>query len=366
MSEPKVSFIVPCYKLAHLLAECVHSILAQTHGDLEVLIMDDHSPDNTRAVALSFADRRVRYIHNDSNLGHLRNYNKGIELARGKYIWLISADDYLRRTGVLQRYVELMERQPRVGYCICPGVGISGGSETGVLDYSVRGGRDRIIPGHQLLKTLLLRNTIIAASGLVRRECYDTMSVFPLDMPWAGDWYLWCLFALRYDAGYFAEPMVCYRKHELSNTTQLWAEKAAACCEEDVGIPWAVKRKAEEAGLGDVVKSCLRAVVELYFQGLVALRYGMSTPSLTLDQFEASLARNAGSEAERNWVRARVLGELGNSYYWRGDHSRARQLYRDALQQDPWMTKILAKQLLLSSGGMGDLVRKWLRPTQPN
>ena len=61
----------------------------------------------------------------------LRNYNKGISLSRGKYVWLISADDYLRRSYILQRYVEIMEKHPRIGYIFCPGVGVINGVETG-------------------------------------------------------------------------------------------------------------------------------------------------------------------------------------------------------------------------------------------
>jgi len=111
---PIVSFVVPCYKLANLLRECVESILSQTYGDFEMLIMDDCSPDNTPEVAQSFQDPRVKYVRNEPNLGHLRNYNKGIRLTRGKYVWLISPDDYLRPPYILQRYVELLDRHPRV------------------------------------------------------------------------------------------------------------------------------------------------------------------------------------------------------------------------------------------------------------
>src|SRR3984893_9061630 len=49
--DPKVTFVVPCYKLAHLLSECVSSILDQTYTDFELLIMDDCSPDNTPEIA---------------------------------------------------------------------------------------------------------------------------------------------------------------------------------------------------------------------------------------------------------------------------------------------------------------------------
>src|ERR1051325_8426833 len=122
--SPTVSFVVPCYKLAHLLKECIQSILAQTYENFEILIMDDCSPDDTESVAQSFADPRIRYIRNETNLKHLRNYNKGIELSRGRYVWLISADDCLRRPYILERYVNLLEKQPNVGYVFCPAVGL--------------------------------------------------------------------------------------------------------------------------------------------------------------------------------------------------------------------------------------------------
>ena len=106
--------------------------------------------DNTPQVAASFRDDRVKHIRNNPNLGHLKNYNKGIEMARGKYVWLISADDYLRRPYVMQQYVEVMEKNPRIGYSFCPGVGVRDGQETEVLEYSVYGDRSRVIKGQDL------------------------------------------------------------------------------------------------------------------------------------------------------------------------------------------------------------------------
>src|SRR5437660_6803256 len=102
MHTPTVSFVVPCYKLAHVLQECVDSVLSQTYSDIEVLIMDDCSPDNTIEVANSFQDPRVKHVRNAQNLGPLRNYNKGIKMSRGKYVWLISADEYLRCPDILR------------------------------------------------------------------------------------------------------------------------------------------------------------------------------------------------------------------------------------------------------------------------
>src|ERR1700687_5683815 len=127
MKRPTISFVIPCYKLAHFLNECVDSILGQTYADYEILIMDDCSPDNTSEVANSFHDPRVKCIRNNDNLGHLRNYNKGIRLSRGRYIWLVSADDRLRHSYALERYVQVMASHPEVGYTFCPGMGLRNG-----------------------------------------------------------------------------------------------------------------------------------------------------------------------------------------------------------------------------------------------
>jgi glycosyltransferase involved in cell wall biosynthesis len=198
MHPPTASFIVLCYKLAHLLPECVDSILSQTYTDFEVLIMDDCSPDRTAEVAKSFQDPRVKHIRNDKNLGLLGNQNEGVRLSRCKYVWIISADDYLRRPYILQRYVDLMEKHPNVGYAFCPGIIVENGQETGVQ--GSYGKRDRIVSGHVFLKTLVGGSMVIAASAMARRECYERISLFPTDitwagarvnMCWAGDWYLW-------------------------------------------------------------------------------------------------------------------------------------------------------------------------------
>jgi glycosyltransferase involved in cell wall biosynthesis len=330
--------------------------------------MDDCSPDNTAEVASSFHDPRIKHIRNEQNLGHLRNYNKGISMSRGKYVWLISADDYLRRPYVLQRSVELMERHPRVGYVFCPGVGVRNGQETEVLDFSVYAKGDRIVNGGTFLKTLLDRNVVVSASAMVRRECYETISLFPLDASWAGariefewngDWYLWCMFALVFDVGYLAEPMVCYREHDLSMTTVLTRENNVdSCSAADIGMLWLIRHKANERGMSTVSKACLHAVAREYARHGASKRYRHSMSSMSIDQFEGSLCRSTENERERKWVRARFLEGLADGLYWRGDLSSARRFYRLSLQNDSWMLAAYAKLLLLWLGTPGDYLRR--------
>jgi len=331
--------------------------------------MDDCSPDHTAEVARSYRDPRINYIWNEHNLGHHRNYNKGFGLARGKYVWLISADDYLLRPYVLEKYVCILEKQPRVGYTFCPGIEWGGRLDTESNCWrsyaqSVHGKSDRIFKGRTLLKKLLTWNTIVAASGLVRRECYEKLGLFPLDMPFAGDWYMWCLFAQQFDVAYFAEPMVCYREHEGNMTKKLWNEDASVCCKDDLAVPWAIKQKADEAGSRNISRDCIVVLARTYAKSIATKRYGMSEPALTLQEFEYSLRRNSTSETERAWLRARVYAGIGNEYYWQGERLLAKQFYERALNADPWMPKVHAKRLLLSLGGPGDALRRWLYRTK--
>ena len=304
MQNPTVSFVIPCYRLAHLLPQCINSILSQTYRDFEILIMDDCSPDDTPAVARSFTDPRVQHIRNDPNLGHLHNYNKGIRLARGKYIWLISADDYLRKPYVLERYVRLMDQHPNVGYVFCPCVGDRDGVETQVWGrYPQARNRDRVIPGHELLRKLVRSDFVMASSGMVRRDCYETVSVFPLDMPWCGDWYLWCLFALSKDVGYLAEPMVGYREqHSDSMTTKLTRDSLDQCAKQEVAVPWIIRKKAAESGHARLAQQCLAGIAQTYARVLASERFRPATCYMNFELLEASLQANIPSEADRSRV----------------------------------------------------------------
>jgi glycosyltransferase involved in cell wall biosynthesis len=371
MVSPLVTFVVPCYKLAHFLPDCLNSILGQTFRDLEVLVMDDHSPDNTADVVRSFQDHRVRYIRNDRNLGPLPNYNKGIGMSRAKYVWLISADDYLRRPYVLERYVEVMDRHARVGYAFCPGVGVKDGTETGVLDYSTYGERDLVVSGHSFMSSILRHCFVLAPSALVRRECYTRLGGFPtgvvwagdpIDLVWGGDWYLWALFAMHFDVAYFAEPMVCYREHGSSSSDHVTQAHIEKCVLAEIAVPWMLKQKADEAGFRDVARQCLKAIASEYANHLLGQWYRSGTRTMSMEEFEASLARNKATEAEKRWIRARALAGFASGMFLRGERSQARRLFHDALGVDPWMLDVQIKRLLLRSGFVGEYLWKGLKP----
>jgi glycosyltransferase involved in cell wall biosynthesis len=341
-----------------LLPKCIDSILSQTYRELEIIVMDDCSPDNTGEVVARYDDKRIRHVRNDPNIGHLKNYNKGIGLSRGKYVWLISADDYLRDSRVLERYVGLLERNPRVGYTCCSGIGVVNGEETGLIPYSKCYKSDRVVDGHAFLRILLRGNVVLAASGLARRECYEKLGMFPLSegMAWTGDWYLWCLFALFYEVGFFADPMVCYREHALSMTTTLKDQNSPALALGDIAVPWMIKSRADEAGLHEVSQFCLEAIAYVYVRVITRAEHNVSRR-----QFEKSLFRYGATGSERAWLRARVYSGMADSYYWQGYLKAAKRFYLASRSARPWRLNVLVKLLLLSLGRSGHLGRRGWR-----
>jgi glycosyltransferase involved in cell wall biosynthesis len=355
--NPKVSFIVPCYNLAHFLADCMHSILSQTYSDFELLIMDDCSPDHTPEVAQSFSDRRVRHIRNERNLGNIGNYNKGIGLSRGHYVWLISADDYLRREYVLRRYVEVMESHPEVGYVFCPVIALENGQETGVMLNYAPFDSHVILRGREFLTRLLQGCCVAAPAAIARRECYEKVSMFPAHMPYAGDWYLWCAFAFHYDAAYVAEPMVIRRLHDRNMTKFFEGEGRRTHVANMLEVPWQMKYQAEAAGFKDIAKLCHEAVIGEYISQLSPASVQTARPGMTWEEFETSLHGYTRSRTEATNIRAKVLAGLGDHYYWENHLAQASAHYRRALQESPWMPSIYAKYALLWTGSLGAYLR---------
>lgn len=116
-----VSVIVPCYNQAHYLGQAVNSVMNQTLDLWELIIVNDGSTDNTREVAMSFAeaDDRVRYVE-QHNRGVSAARNRGLELATGRYIQFLDSDDFIAPTKFAVQ-VELLRRdataKPSIAYC---------------------------------------------------------------------------------------------------------------------------------------------------------------------------------------------------------------------------------------------------------
>ena len=109
----KVSVIIPAYNQSHYLSEAVQSVLNQTYPDFEIIIVDDGSTDDTREVAHSYSDPRVRYIYQD-NAGLSAARNTGIRHATGDIIVLMDSDGQ-HPPEEIPRLIKELEAIPKAG-----------------------------------------------------------------------------------------------------------------------------------------------------------------------------------------------------------------------------------------------------------
>jgi glycosyltransferase involved in cell wall biosynthesis len=114
-SSPRVSVIIPTYNCAHYLPQAVESVLAQTYDNYELIVVDDGSTDNTQEILKPYRDR-LRYSILQNNQGVSIARNRGIEMARGKLIAFLDADDWFL-PDKLKAQVNYFDRHPAIGMC---------------------------------------------------------------------------------------------------------------------------------------------------------------------------------------------------------------------------------------------------------
>jgi len=96
-NSPKVSILVPTYNSGQFLRQTLESILTQTYSNIEIVVCDDLSKDDSYAIAQSFTDPRIRLTRNEVNLGAKGNWNRTLQLASGELIKIMGQDDVLDR-----------------------------------------------------------------------------------------------------------------------------------------------------------------------------------------------------------------------------------------------------------------------------
>ena len=206
---PRVSVIIPAYNRAHLIGETLESVLNQTFKDLEVIIVDDGSTDDTKSVVSRY-NGPIKYIY-QSNQGLPGARNTGISAANGEYIAFTDSDD-LWISDKLQRQVDLLDAEPQVGMVYC-GYQFVGAS----CEYLPLPEIYRLHPLQRgcILRDLFRFDFIPSTTVMVRRRCLDETGPFDTTLNLASeDWDLWLRFAKRYEISYVDKTLALIRVHD--------------------------------------------------------------------------------------------------------------------------------------------------------
>ena len=176
---PLVSILVPSYNGAKWVREALDSILAQTYPRCEVILLDDHSDDDTPAIAATYGDR-ITYVRQPRNLGIYDNVNVGIAMAKGAFIATYHADDIYLPT-IVESQVRCLQSHPEVGAVFCADIFVDAiGEEYArlVLPVEVRG--DRPLDHRTVLNTLLTykNSFLVCPTAMVRASVHAAIGVY--------------------------------------------------------------------------------------------------------------------------------------------------------------------------------------------
>jgi glycosyltransferase involved in cell wall biosynthesis len=217
---PGVSVIVPNYNHARFLRQRIDTILAQTYQDFELILLDDCSTDDSRAILREYAqDPRVHLEFNDANSGSpFKQWNKGVRLARGKYIWIAESDDYAD-PRLLARLLPLLESDPTIGFAYCRSWRVTDQGAIGFADYNLpdpgRWTSDFCIEGSSLFQRYFALITPVpnASAVVFRKDLFEQVGCADESLRLCGDWKLWAAMALAGKVAYSSEPMNYFRYH---------------------------------------------------------------------------------------------------------------------------------------------------------
>ncbi len=224
---PRVSVVVPNFNHARFLDLRMKTVLQQTFTDFEVLFLDDASTDNSLEVAEKYlTDARVRLLTNQQNSGSpFVQWNKGIGMSRGEYIWIAESDDYSDLT-FLEKMVELLDSTPTAGLAYSQSwLAAEDDTPIKVVDWykqywdAGRWENDYHNFGQdEVASYLSVTNTIPNASAVLLRKAHILdKELAPESMRLAGDWMAWVKILLRADVCFRAEPLNYFRDVHLGS-----------------------------------------------------------------------------------------------------------------------------------------------------
>lgn len=218
-AAPRISVLLPVYNGAAFLRTAIDSILGQTCADFELLILDDGSTDDSREIAASYADPRIRRVDNGQNLGLIATLNRGLELARGEFIARMDADD-ISLPRRLARQVAFLEGHPKVGLC---GTWFERFSRRGSLTV-------RMPEQHGPLRLFLLfDNPFLHSSIMLRRSLVERHGLrYDPAYPHSEDYELWARCAELTQLANLPDVLVRYRDHPANISHRFGREQDAA------------------------------------------------------------------------------------------------------------------------------------------
>ena len=226
LPRPVVSICIPTFNGAAWIRGAIESALAQDFSDLEVIVCDDASSDDTVALARRVHDSRVRVVAYRDRVGMARNWNRSVMASKGAYIKFLMQDDTLA-PGCVRRMLEVFKESPDVGLVFCGrNLALDEPDDPASVLFAQRFGElhSRLGPlkrdndGRTLVSKMRLdrfRDNMIGepTAVMVTREALVELGLFNVQLRQLTDLEMWLRIAHSYRVGFIGEPLATFRVH---------------------------------------------------------------------------------------------------------------------------------------------------------
>jgi glycosyltransferase involved in cell wall biosynthesis len=301
-NQPGVSVIIPTFNRANVISETIDSVLAQTYRDIEIIIVDDGSTDDT-AKKLSIYGDRIRIVY-QQNAGTSAARNRGIEVSNAKLIAFQDSDDLWKPTK-LERQVSLLSRlDSSVPCCLCNAIMQNlYGDGRELLSFDISGISSQYQEGLWLNVTEVLasRSVLFNQTVAVRREALEKVGGFDADLRTAEDYDLSLRLSLEGPWGFIAEPLTIWRAGATNSLSKMAVQDQIKLKENEIKIFERMLSRIKGTGQERLERLLSKRLSE--FRRRLALAQLSKTKSGTA-QFRANLVG-----AVENY-RTRIAGKL--------------------------------------------------------
>lgn len=224
VDEELVSVCIPAYNSGRFIVRTIQSILDQTYSNIEVVVVDDCSSDDTIEKVKSIKDDRIKLIANEENLGMSRNWDKCIRSCSGRYVKLIPADDCIY-PECISRSVAVLQKHPEISLVVV-------GTDLVDNDDKITGAYmhwpgNGVVKGQRIAKTSVMLNNFWGnpVCALFRKEDYIATGGFDDDIPYILDFDLWLGLSRLGDTAVIKDRLSAFRVRKDSNTGVLIGSK---------------------------------------------------------------------------------------------------------------------------------------------
>lgn len=202
MKEPAITVFMAVYNGSSYIAEAIESVLTQTFGDFELLIINDGSTDNSKEIINRYQDKRIRLIENKTNQGLRNTRHRGLMEARGKLFAILDSDDVAFPNRLEIQY-EYMAQNPEIALCGSKAIFINSSNTPIGSSISYSGNKNVLM----LFENALINSSIIIRTDIARVVGYG-------DYEYSEDYDLALRIAEKHKIEILEIPLVKYRYHE--------------------------------------------------------------------------------------------------------------------------------------------------------